>query len=357
VDLREQKFGIEIEMTGITRERSAQVIAEYLNTTPQYEGGAYGTYSVLDNENRRWKIVSDASIQCQKKVDNRKLSADREYSVEFVSPICRYDDIEKIQEMVRVLREAGVFCNKSCGIHIHINASPFEAYQLRNLVNIIASKEDMVYRALQVDSQRESRYCKKIDSEFLEKLNRQKPNTISELQNLWYNGRDGSHQHYHDSRYHCLNLHSVFQKGTIEFRAFNGSIHAGKLKAYIQFCMAITAQAYNQRSASPIKTVSENEKYTFRVWLLRLGLIGDDFKTARKHLLDHLEGNIAWKSPGQAEAQKERIRKKRELELHQGSGVEIARTEQQSQEEERNIDIYEHEQEEEPPAFSMSMGI
>lgn len=357
MDLREQKFGIEIEMTGITRQRAAQVIAEYLGTEPQYEGGTYGAYYACDDGNRRWKVVSDASIQCQKKVGNRKLAADREYSVEFVSPICQYEDIEKIQEMVRVLREAGAFCNKSCGIHIHINAAPFEAYQLRNLVNIIASKEDMVYRALQVDSGRESRYCKKIDPDFLEKLNRRKPNTRSELQDLWYNGRDGSHQHYHDSRYHCLNLHSVFQKGTIEFRAFNGSIHAGKLKAYIQFCMAITAQAYNQRSASPIKTVSENEKYTFRVWLLRLGLIGDDFKTARKHLLDHLDGNIAWKSPGQAEAQKERIRKKREQELQQGSGAEIAQIEQQSQEEEQNIDIHEREQEEDTPAFSMSMGI
>ncbi len=355
MDLREQKFGIEIEMTGITRQRAAQAIAEYLGTTPQYDGGAYREYSVTDNENRRWKLVSDGSIQCQKKVDNRKQAADREHSVEFVSPICKYEDIEKIQEMVRVLREAGAFCNKSCGIHIHINAAPFEAYQLRNLVNIIASKEDMVYRALQVDSQRESRYCKKIDPEFLKKLNRQKPSTRSELQDLWYNGRDGSHQHYHDSRYHCLNLHSVFQKGTIEFRAFNGSIHAGKLKAYIQFCMAITAQAYNQRSASPIKTVSENEKYTFRVWLLRLGLIGDDFKTARKHLLDNLEGNIAWKSPEQAEAQKERIRKKRELELQQGNGGEPVQTQQQDQEEEQDIDIHEREQEEESPAFSMSM--
>lgn len=351
MDLREQKFGIEIEMTGITRQRAAQVISEYLGSSPQYEGGGYGTYSVSDSENRRWKLVSDASIQCQRKVENRKQIAERDYSVEFVSPICNYDDIEKIQEMVRVLREAGAFCNKSCGIHIHINAAPFEAYQLRNLVNIIASKEDMVYRALQVDSQRESRYCKKIDPEFLEKLNRQKPRTRSELQNLWYNGSDGSHQHYHDSRYHCLNLHSVFQKGTIEFRAFNGSIHAGKLKAYIQFCMAITAQAYNQRSASPTKTVSENEKYTFRVWLLRLGLIGDDFKTARKHLLDHLEGNIAWKSPGQAEAQKERLRKKREQELVQGGDGEITQTENQ------RIEIPEREQEDDTPAFSMSMGM
>lgn len=349
MDLREQKFGIEIEMTGITRQRAAQVIADYLDSSLQYEGGGYGTYSVSDRENRRWKLVSDASIQCQRKVENRKQIADRDYSVEFVSPICNYDDIEKIQEMVRVLREAGAFCNKSCGIHIHINAAPFEAYQLRNLVNIIASKEDMIYRALQVDSQRERRYCQKIDPEFLEKLNRQKPRTRSELQNLWYNGNDGSHQHYHDSRYHCLNLHSVFQKGTIEFRAFNGSIHAGKLKAYIQFCMAITAQAYNQRSASPTKTVSENEKYTFRVWLLRIGMIGDDFKTARKHLLDNLEGNIAWKSPEQAEAQKERLRKKREQELMQGGDVEITQRENQ------RIEIPEREQEDDTPVFSMSM--
>lgn len=121
-----------------------------------------------------------------------------------------------------------------------------------------------------------------------------------------------SHEHYHTSRYHCTNLHSVFQKGTIEFRAFNSQLHAGKIKAYLQFCLAITAQAYNQKSARPTRTVSENEKYTFRVWLLRLGLIGDEFKTARLHLLNHLEGNIAWKDPAQALRQKERMRRERE---------------------------------------------
>ena len=347
MDLRDQNFGIEIEMRGITRRRAAEVVAEYLNEIAEHEGGGYDTYSVRDNENRKWKLVSDGSISCQKKVGNRKQIADREYSVELVSPICKYEDIEKIQEMVRKLREAGAFSNKSCGIHIHINAAPFEAYQLRNLVNIVAAKENMIYKALQVDSDRERRYCKKIDTDFLEKLNKQKPKTKSGIQKLWYKGSDGSHQHYHDSRYHCLNLHSVFQKGTIEFRAFNGSLHAGKTKAYLQFCMAITAQAYNQRSASPIKTVSENEKYTFRVWLLRIGMIGDEFKTARKHLLDHLEGNIAWKSPEQAEAQKERLRKKREVELSNPQEETI---------ETQNNDMEIDEQEEESPAFTMSMN-
>ncbi|MCI1965130.1 amidoligase family protein [Robinsoniella peoriensis] len=350
MDLREQNFGIEIEMTGITRNRAAQVVADYFGTYSHYDGGGYDAYHVMDNQNRKWKIMSDASIMCQRKIDNRKVVAGREYSVELVSPICTYNDIEKIQEIVRALRGAGAFANASVGIHIHINAAPFEAKQLRNLVNIVAAKEDMIYRALQVESRREQRYCRKIDTSFLERLNREKPTTREHLKNIWYNGDDGSYQHYHDSRYHCLNLHSVFQKGTIEFRAFNsgdtgskGSIHAGKIKAYIQFCMAITAQAYNQKYASPTKTVSENEKYTFRVWLLRLGMIGDEFKTARTHLLNHLDGNIAWKDPAQAIAQRERLRKKQEEELDHEQRENISK------------DVEQEQSQEDGPVFSMSM--
>ena len=118
--------------------------------------------------------------------------------------------------------------------------------------------------------------------------------------------------HYHDSRYHCLNLHSLFSKGTIEFRLFNSTLHAGKIKAYIQFCLAITHQALTQKCASRRVTESTNEKYTFRTWLLRLGMIGEEFKTARTHLLSHLDGCIAWKNPEQAELQKERLKSKRE---------------------------------------------
>lgn len=51
---------------------------------------------------------------------------------------------------------------------------------------------------------------------------------------------------------------------------------------------------------------------------MRLGLIGDEFKTARHHLLKNLDGNIAWKNPAQAEKQKERLAQKR-LEVLQNS--------------------------------------
>ena len=70
-------------------------------------------------------------------------------------------------------------------------------------------------------------------------------------------------------------------------------------------------------SIPPSTLEKSNEKYTFRTWLLRLGLIGDEFKTARLHLLKNLEGSIAWKDPAQALAQKERLAKKR-LEEREG---------------------------------------
>ena len=49
-------------------------------------------------------------------------------------------------------------------------------------------------------------------------------------------------------------------------------------------------------------------------------MIGDEFKTARYHLLKKLDGNIAWKDPSQAERQKERLAARHAEELLQGSG-------------------------------------
>lgn len=304
--MKSQKFGIEIEMTGISRKTAAKTIAEYFNTKIIEEHDNYDTIRISDNKHRYWKIVRDVSIRIQ---DSRYEQGEK---VEMVSPICGYEDIITIQEIVRKLRDKGAVANESCGIHIHINAQPHNANTLRNITNIMASKEDIIYKALKVDVARENRYCKKVEKRFLEELNKRKPQTLNEVKAIWYNGRDGSRTHYHESRYHCLNLHSVFSKGTIEFRLFNGTLHAGKIKAYIQFCLAISHQALTQKCASRRKTVTTNEKYTFRTWLLRLGLIGDEFKTARKHLLANLDGCIAWKKPEQAIEQRERLKAERE---------------------------------------------
>jgi hypothetical protein len=231
-------------------------------------------------------------------------------------------------------------------IHIHVDASSHTPTTLRNIVNIMASKEDLLYKALQVDVARE-RYCKKADTSFLDDVNRKRPKTLTELNAIWYKGRDGSHRHYDDSRYHGLNLHSVFSIGTVEFRLFNSVLHAGKIKAYIQLCLAISHQALIQKSASRTKTQSSNEKYTFRTWLLRLGLIGDEFKTARQHLLENLDGNIAWRDPAQAEAQKQRMAEIKQQQNQLQSGQDLMQEENTAEEESQEQD--------ESPAISMSL--
>ena len=51
-----------------------------------------------------------------------------------------------------------------------------------------------------------------------------------------------------------------------------------------------------QKGSSARKTETTNEKYTFRTWLLRMGMIGDEFDTARKFLLENLNGDIAFRN-------------------------------------------------------------
>jgi len=312
--IQNQNFGIEIEMTGITRKKAAEVIAEYFGTQAEYVGGAYDKFHVKDRKGDNWQLVRDGSIATVRKDGNRLVNASSDYSVELVSPICRYEDIKTIQEIVRKLRRAGAMANDSTGIHVHVDAMRFDAASLRNLTNIMRSKEDILFKALQVKNGREISYCQKVDEEFLRVLNERKPKTREKLKEIWYKGTDGSMEHYHISRYHALNLHSVFQKGTVEFRLFNGTLHAGKVKTYIQLSLAICNQALTQKRASYERTVSTNEKYTFRTWLLRLGMIGKEFETARMLLLEHLDGNIAWKDPAQVEKQKQRLAERKQVE-------------------------------------------
>ncbi len=294
--MKNQNFGIEIELTGITRKEAAETIATYFGTTATYAGLGYSAYTATDRKGRTWKAMSDMSIDAQRKENGRVVQAGSDYKCEVVSPILQYEDIEDLQEIVRQLRHNGAFANSSCGIHVHVGAERFTPQTLRNIVNIIASKEDILYRALQIDPARMS-YCKKTNERLLETINRRKPKTMSQLADIWYaDYPTDRNNHYNRSRYHGLNLHATFTKGTVEFRLFNGTTHAGEIKAYIQFCLAVTHQALTQSKASCRRTVTDNEKYAFRCWMLRLGLIGDEFKTCRLHFLKHLEGNSAWRN-------------------------------------------------------------
>ena len=137
-------------MTGITREKASQVAADFLGGESRYLGTYYKTYAATDTQGREWKFTFDGSILAEKKEHGERVSTDATYKTEMVSPICTYEDIPTIQELVRQLRHKGAFSNNSCGIHIHVEAAAFNARTLRNLVNIFYSKEDLLFSALEV---------------------------------------------------------------------------------------------------------------------------------------------------------------------------------------------------------------
>lgn len=291
------KFGIEIEFTGITRNEAAKVAADYLGGTVTHTGDYYDTKKVMTSDGLVWKIMSDSSISCQKRQGRQKATSTSDYSVELVSPILTYrEDIEKLQELVRQLRQAGGFTNNSCGIHIHLNGSDHTPRSIRNFVNIIASKNNLFYKALQIAPERMN-YCKKMDSLLVEKMNRRKPKTMEAIESLWYEGySESTSRHYHSSRYHFLNLHSFFTGNqTVELRGFNSELHAGKIRSYIVLALALNHQALTQKCASAKQPQVENEKFAMRTYLNRIGFIGEEFANCREHLTANLGGSAAWR--------------------------------------------------------------
>ena len=282
--MKTQTIGVELEFTGLTKIKAAAVVAEHFGTTEQTMNNDWARAE--DNQGRQWKVVNDSSINTE--------NGD---ACELVTPILRWADIETLQEIVRKLRKAGAKVNASCGLHVHIGAGCLTATAIRNLANNVASHEELLYKALAVHEHRKG-YCRLTNKDFLNRLNTQKPTTLDELKKVWY-GDDKSHnRHYDLSRYTILNLHAVFTKGTVEFRIFNGTLHAGEVKTAIQFCCALVANAKAAKRTLYKPIESENEKFTMRTWLTRpqgLNLNGAEFETLRYHLTKNLSGNAAWR--------------------------------------------------------------
>ena len=297
IDLKDQYFGTEIEMTGISRYDAAVAIGRMFGTEP-YHIRSYDSWCVKDSDGKTWKFSRDSSIDCERLANGTVIDADGDYSTEMVSPKLEYSEMGKLQEVVRCVKNAGAFVNSSCGMHVHVDASNHTPRSLKNALTIMYCKEDILFKALNVQTRREDEYCQKVRPMVLEKIRRMPNSTISmeKLKRVWYGGRDGSHDHYDDTRYYALNLHAVFSKGTLEWRCFESTLHAGKVRANITLALAISAQAINQKCTQMRKTeTTENPAFTFRTFLLRLGLIGPEYKNVREHLLANLEGDRAWR--------------------------------------------------------------
>ena len=293
------RFGVEVEMYNITREKAAKTAATFFGTG-RYENTAhihgYHSWSAWDQEGREWLFSRDISIKARNEQEQ----------CELVTPLLRYNDMELLQELIRQLRHAKALSTPDhfCGIHLHLHEEGHTPQSLRTFANLMASYEDLIAKAVGLDKDREIRYCRTVDPDFLRRLNRKKPKTMQELADCWYNGSSGREGHYHPSRYTMCNYHSLFKGTGIELRLFQfdnpnekrrGGLNAGQLKSMIQLGLGLSELAKNSKYASPKKRQRENECFALRTFMIRLGFIGEEFKTARSYFMRNLNGSSAWR--------------------------------------------------------------
>lgn len=83
---------------------------------------------------------------------------------------------------------------------------------------------------------------------------------------------------------------------TLKFPWFNLPLTADEVSTYSRLIGALCAAAKDQKRVNAREKNVENEKFAFRVFLIRLGFVGDEYKAARKILLHKLTGNSAFKN-------------------------------------------------------------
>lgn len=284
--IKNQYFGVEVEFFGMTRFEAAQVLSKYFgNPIKHNPTKGYDNRYVEDAAGRKWYIVSDSSIQ---PIFGRDHNGPDQ--CEFVTPKLRYEDMETLQEIIRKIREAGGKTNPSCGIHVHVDAANHNPQTLKNLIYTMKSKEDVLFRALEVNPSRVYRWCQKVEDHVFDKVKAAKVLTMDDLKKIWYDGATwDSERHYSQTRYHALNLHNVWFRGTVEFRLFNGTLHAGKIRAYVSLALALSANAITSKNVQyKAPDWKRNEQELFDWYLIRIGLVGKEFDNVRKHLRNGL---------------------------------------------------------------------
>lgn len=277
--MKDTRFGVEIEMTGITRQRACRVIQSIVGGTVEHTGTYYDTWTCIAEDGRKWKTMYDGSIYT---------SGNRLTSCEVVTPILTYaNDMNTLQEVVRALRKAGAVVNNSCGLHIHVDGSSHTPKTLRNMINIVNRRCELFYQALGVPAGRKYKWCKPLNENFIKEVNEKRPRDFQTIEDAWY--EESSYQsrdtHYNQSRYHFLNLHAYFHgHGTLEFRCFNSTLHAGEVRAYVAFVLALNDSALNVRTVSTKIPEVHNGKQEMKNFLRSIGLGTDEFKNCIEHL-------------------------------------------------------------------------
>ena len=174
---------------------------------------------------------------------------------------------------------------------ISLSMSGHTAQSLRNFLNLMYSRGPLLNKAMGTNFT--------VSQGLLDALEQATPHTVSEMLDELEEYRLGA------GTTGMTGIQITAEKISL---AFAGPLTQEKVRAYTELCAAMNRMAIAQKRIQA-KTINDaNEKYALRIWLIRLGLNGDEHKTIRKLLMQNLSGHAAFRT--EEDAEKFRVKEK-----------------------------------------------
>jgi hypothetical protein len=264
MDINAITFGVELEMSYISRIRALTATKKALQTcgvfARQDERYAAG---LRDTQGRLWKVVSDCTTTA---------------GCEVVTPILTLVDMPVVQEVLRELVRHGGRASGGCGLHMHVGMQNWSDKQFNNLIKFSRKYERVLVAMVGTTQGRERHWCAPMKQSVADTAVRGSTKRNAMVAQ--------------GGRYYGVNLQSLRTHGTVEFRFLEATAHAGKLRAQLTLMLMVAHYCANaKRTSAKQRDTRGNTKYSARVLMKQIGMVGDRFAVVRKHILDALDGD------------------------------------------------------------------
>jgi len=306
--LKAQRYGVELECVGRSRETIAKAIARALKVpASSVTKGTdyYKSFFVTAADGRRWRVMADNSLTgaCRGSTPSWE-----SLSGEIVTPILTHADRDTLRAVVRAVKRCGATVDDTCGMHVHVGADDLTVGAVARLATDIENYERFFDMVLCRKASRRTAYAKPLPASLNAKLRAiaaqaqtglESAVSSATLRSAWYDAlpdtqAHGTSEHYHGSRYHGLNLHALFTKGTVEIRLFDGTLEEDEVMTNLDVALSCVARARVETRIKPGAGFANvamwalypdtADMFGARYFYERHGLVGAEFAETRARL-------------------------------------------------------------------------
>lgn len=246
----------------MNRKEMVKRLGEFLGVKPKYLGAPTFAYAIVTEE-------ETYTIDRQGTITNSR------------GNVIIYDEFVNLTEPNKNSEVA--MLPELDGLEITLPLAGHTGNTLRNLVNMLYSKQHLIMMAFESTEPL-------MNDTFPEDLSDKKINTLGDFKKALDEIGLGK----------IPSLAFDFENEAFTIKLAVQGLDSEKVAAFQDLVGIIDRNAKKQKRASFKRAQDENPKYSFRTWLIRLGMNGPEYKTTRKVLLKNLSGSAAYRKVSEA---------------------------------------------------------